>query len=205
METLELETLEKLEADIDSLRIQYEQYFMGMRKTAPEMDRSRITFLLRRMTNIQSSNYALKFKFQQIVARFNSYSQYWERIQQKLESGQMSRDRLKTVLSAGPVDDKDVQKGKAAETAGSKAAAKPGSAAPADSGDVSSAKIDQIYNQLVESKKALNQTVNVDKEKLGAALKKQMTQLKEKYKDKKMEFEIVVESGQTKIKAKAKK
>ena len=53
METLNEEALEKLDADIDSLRIQYEQYFMGMRKTAPEMERGRIQFLLRRMANIR--------------------------------------------------------------------------------------------------------------------------------------------------------
>jgi hypothetical protein len=198
MEALDQESLEKVEADIESLRIQFEQYFMGMRKTAPEADRTRITYLLRRMANIQVNNYALRFKFQQITARFSSYTQYWERIQQKLESGQMSRERLKNVINTGPLpaDGKDAKKEKAPASA----------PAPfADPDPVSAEKLDQIYGQLLESRKQMNQAAGVDKEKLGAALKKQMGQLKEKYKDKKVEFEIVVESGQTKIKARTKK
>ena len=198
MDTLDLETLEKVEAEIESLRIQFEQYFMGMRKTAPEADRTRITYLLRRMANIQVNNYAIRFKFQQMTARFSSYSQYWERIMQKLESGQMSREKLKHVLDTGPLpaEDKGAKKEKAPAQA----------AAPAAEQDpISSEKLDQIYGQLVESRKQMNQAAAVDKEKLGAALKKQMGQLKEKYKDKKVEFEIVVESGQTKIKARTKK
>jgi len=194
MENLTEETLEKLDADIDSLRVQFDQYFMGMRKTAPEMERGRITFLVRRMANIQSANYAIKFKFQQLVAKFNSYSQYWERIQQKIESGQISRDRLKTVLATGPLPENG--KPAAPPKTGEKAAA---------SDEITDTKIDQIYKQLVDSRKQMNQAGPVDKEKLGAALKKQIGQLKEKYKDKKMEFEIVVDQGQTKIKARQKK
>jgi len=193
MENLTEETLEKLDADIDSLRIQFEQYFMGMRKTAPEMERGRITFLLRRMANVQSANYALKFKFQQLVAKFNSYSQYWERIQQKIESGQISRDRLKAVLATGPLPEN-----------GKPAAAKTAEKTAPDE-EISSDKLDQIYKQLVDSRKQMNQAGAVDKDKLGAALNKQLKQLKEKYKDKKMEFEIVVDKGQTKIKARQKK
>ena len=198
MDTLDLETLEKVEADIESLRIQFEQYFMGMRKTAPEADRTRITYLLRRMANIQVNNYAIRFKFQQMTARFSSYNQYWERITQKLESGQISRDRLKNVIDTGPI----AENGKTAKKEKAPAQA----AAPAAEQDsISTEKLDQIYGQLVESRKQMNQAAAVDKEKLGAALKKQMGQLKEKYKDKKVEFEIVVESGQTKIKARTRK
>lgn len=198
METLDLEILEKLEAEIESLRIQYEQYFMGMRKNAPEMDRTRITFQLRRMANIQSANYAIKFKFQQMTARFNSYNQYWERIIQKLESGQLSRERLKSVAASGPLPEngKEAKKEKAPSKPEEKGAGQE---------EFSNEKLDQIYGQLVESRKQMNQAGTVDKEKLGQALKKQMGQLKEKYKDKKVEFEVVVESGQTKIKARTKK
>jgi len=191
MENLDKETLDKVDTDIDNLRIQFDQYFMGMRKTAPEMERSRLTYLFRRLANLQTSNYALKFKFHQLVAKFNSYSQYWERIQQKIETGQISRDRLKVVLATGPLEEE-------------KKDAKPAAKA-AESELISDAKIDQVYGQLVQSRKQLNQPAAVDKEKLAEALKKQMGQLKEKYKDKKMEFEIVVENGQTKIKARAKK
>ena len=103
------------------------------------------------------------------------------------------------MLATGPIDETKKAKPRASPRR------KPGKSRPSPRDELPDAKLDQIYSQLVDSRKQMNQAGAVDKGKLGAALKKQIGQLKEKYKDKKMEFEIVVESGQTKIKARQKK
>jgi len=188
------ELLEKLDTDIDSLRVQFEQYFMGSRRTMPENERTALQYRIRRLANIPCVNYAIKYKFQQLVAKFNSYNQYWERIVQRLESGQLSRDRLKVYLKTGPIGEEP--KTQALEES-NKSKKEPE--------ELGSEKLEQIYQQLAESRKSLNQPMNLSKEKLGEALKKQMAQIKEKYKDKKLEFKVVVQDGQAKLKAKAKK
>jgi len=188
------ELLEKLDTDIDNLRIQFEQYFMGIRKTLPENERTALQYRIRRLANVPCANYAIKYKFQQLVAKFNSYNQYWERIIQRLESGQISRERLKAYLKTGPIGEES--KPEALEGKGK---------SKKEPEELGSEKLEQIYQQLTESRKSLNQPINLSKEKLGEALKKQMAQIKEKYKDKKLEFEVVVQDGQAKLKAKAKK
>ncbi len=196
METLDKETLDKLDQEIDSLRIHFEQYFMGSRKRMPEQDRTTLQFKLRRMANLQSANFALKYQFQQLVAKFNSYNQYWNRIIQKIETGQMSRERLKSVLASGPTDGKEGDK---------KKEEKKEPAPPAVKEDLSSDKLNQVYQQLAESKKQANQQMTLSRDKLEQTLKKQIDQIKEKYKGKNLEFDVVVESGQAKLRAKAKK
>jgi len=188
METITEEILEKLEHDIDTLRVQFEQYFLGARKTAPENERTSLQYRIRRLANIHITNYALRFKFQQLVAKFNAYNQYWNRMMQKLESGMLSRDQLKAVLSSGPaVPERKKPKEKPAEE------------------DLKPEKLEQIYQQLVSERKKLNQSANINKEKLEQTLKKQIKTLKEKYKDKKLEIDVVVEGGQAKLKARVKK
>jgi len=191
METINEEILEKLEHDIDTLRTQFEQYFLGSRRTAPENERTSLQYRLRRLSNVPISNYALKYKFQQLVAKFNAYNQYWNRMMQKIESGMISREQLRAVLSTKPLSEEEVRKRKE-KTQPSKE-------------ELSSEKIDQIYNQLVEARKKMNQPVKIDKTKLEQSLKKQIKTLKEKYKDKKLEIDVVVEGGQAKLKAKIKK
>lgn len=188
------EVLDKLDFDVDGLRVKFEQYFMGSLKRMPENDRTAIQYRLRRMANLQTSNYAVKYQFQQIVAKFNSYNQYWNRIIQKIESGQISRDRLKSYLASGPMEEKE-----------EKAEGKTEPAQPKAKEDLSTDKLDQVYQQLLEAKKAQNQQMTMSREKLEQTLKKQVDQIKEKYKDKKLEFEVVVESGQARLRAKAKK
>jgi len=196
METLDKETLEKLDQEIDGLRIHFEQYFMGSRKRMPEQDRTTLQYKLRRMANLQSANFALKYQFQQLVAKFNSYNQYWNRIIQKIESGQLSREKLKLVLASGPMEEKEGEKKKEEKKEPAK---------PAVKEDLSSEKLDQVYRQLADAKKQANQQMSMSKEKLEQTLKKQIDQIKEKYQGKHLEFDVVVESGQAKLKAKAKK
>jgi|GEM_PF-286662 hypothetical protein len=187
------EVLEKLDFDIDSLRIKFEQYFMGTLKRMPENERTALQYRIRRMSNIQTSNFALKYQFQQLVAKFNAYNQYWNRIIQKIETGQISREKLKQYIATGPIEDKEKKPVEKTETK------------PAPKEDLSSDKLDQVYRQLEEAKRAQNQPMTMSREKLEQTLKKQVEQIKEKYKDKKLEFDVVVESGQAKLRAKAKK
>ena len=189
------EVLDKVDHDIDTLRIQFEQYFMGSRKKMPENERTSLQYRLRRMANIPTSNYAIKYQFQQLVAKFNSYNQYWNRLIQRLESGQMSREKLKLYLATGPMEEKEEEK-KKPEPAPEKPVARP---------DLAPERLDQVYQQLLEAKRQQNQQLTMSKEKLEQTLKKQIEQIKEKHKGKKLEFDVVVEAGQAKLRAKAKK
>ena len=146
METIDQETLEKLEHDIDTLRMQYEQYFLGSRKTAPENERTSLQYRIRRLSNVQVSNYALKYKFQQLVAKFNAYNQYWNRMMQKIESGMLTREQLRAVLSTKPLAEEAVRQKRKKQEEAKRA-----------KDELAPEKIDQVYRELVENRKKMNQ------------------------------------------------
>jgi hypothetical protein len=93
LEQSELEKLiEELESRVDRLRSLYEQYFMGLEKLVPAVahkDVERRLFVLRRQT---IRNTGLRFRFQNILLKYNTYQTYWIRIVRQIEEGTYKRD-----------------------------------------------------------------------------------------------------------------
>lgn len=90
--------VERLQRDIEQLRKIYEQYFMGLIKENPEMMREKVAKLIRKNHGIPIQNARLKFKYQQAIARFNTYCTYWDRILRRIEEGTYERDVFKSKL-----------------------------------------------------------------------------------------------------------
>src|SRR5579885_3324458 len=92
MEVKEYEELVgELEMRVDRLRSLYDQYFMGIEKTTPSVqhkDVERRVVMLRRE---QVRNTALRFRFQMLVQRYNTYQTYWQRICRQIEEGTYKR------------------------------------------------------------------------------------------------------------------
>jgi hypothetical protein len=158
---------------------------MGTRKTPPLQEKTSVQFLIRKMSNQTIQNTRLRFRFQQIVAKFNSYNQYWGRTLQQIEAGTYFRNRFKAKLRAGAVD----------EAPPAKKAAKKDAAGELDS------HIDQVYNDLVNARKKLNQPAGISRDKVAESIKKQIPTLQERYKGKQVRFKVVVEDGKAKLKA----
>jgi hypothetical protein len=105
METSEVEReLEELETRIERLRALYEQYFMGLEKLEPlipKKDVERRIWVLRR---VQVRNTGLRFKFQMLIQRFNTFQQYWLRVVREIENGTYRRDVLRAAKRFGAKD-----------------------------------------------------------------------------------------------------
>lgn len=194
MEKLDQETLDLLEKQIEQLRMLHEQFFLGTRKRPPDQERTTIIYLVRRLANQSSPNFGIRFRFIQIQSKFNSYMQYWNRVLAQIESGTYRRDLFKAKLHSAEADQ---------EAGGKKDPAK-ASAKAAEAG-VAPDRVDHLYRDFVKARQSLNQSTDgISKEKIAATLQKQMPALKEKYKGKQVEFKVVVENGQAKLKAVAK-
>jgi hypothetical protein len=105
MQTSEVEReLEELETRIERLRALYEQYFMGLEKLEPlipKKDVERRIWVLRR---VQVRNTGLRFKFQMLIQRFNTFQQYWLRVVREIENGTYRRDVLRAAKRFGAKD-----------------------------------------------------------------------------------------------------
>lgn len=171
-----------LEQSLSELIIKYEQYFLGLEKREPLKLLNDIESSARKYANVQIANTMLKFKYNSLVAKLNSYKQYWNRITRLIEDGKYSRDRFKMAIH---------QQKETAQQPPAKSGADPD--------------MQRLYRQYVEARKACHLPVeNVTLDVISAAIEKQKPAIIDKYRCSKVEFAVVVEGGTPKIKARPK-
>lgn len=87
--------VDELDTRMERLRVLYEQYFQGIEKIPPlivQKDVDRRIWVLRRE---KIRNTGTRFKFQQIIQRYNTFGSYWMRIMREIENGTYKRDVLR--------------------------------------------------------------------------------------------------------------
>ncbi len=103
METHEIETLVgELETRVDRLRSLYEQYFMGIEKMAPAVPQKDVERRIQTLRKEQIRNTAVRFRFQMILQRYNTYQTHWMRICRQIEEGTYKRDILRAQRRLAP-------------------------------------------------------------------------------------------------------
>lgn len=83
--------LTELDERVDRLRSLYEQYFMGYEKIEPGVQRKDVDRRFIALRKQQIRNTALRFRFNVITQKFNTYSMYWTRICRQIEEGTFKR------------------------------------------------------------------------------------------------------------------
>ena len=102
MEQAEIETLVgELETRIDRLRALYDQYFMGIERLEPLVPRKDVERRMAVLRKEQIRNTGLRFKFNVIIQRFNTYQTYWLRIARQIEQGTYRRDVMRATARFG--------------------------------------------------------------------------------------------------------
>jgi hypothetical protein len=97
------ETLDDIEKRIDQCRILYELYFSGIEKREPTWHRQEVLRLLTRLQRENISNSVDRFKLRGIRARFNTLTQYWNRVNLQRENGTYFKDKQRARRRLGSV------------------------------------------------------------------------------------------------------
>lgn len=175
-----------LEKKLIQLKTGYEQYFLGMQKTAPEKLRSEVEKLIRLYTNQTITNTALNFRLNTVVAKFSSYRTYWDRTVREIEEGRYIREKFRMKLHdrmSPPVQP----------------TARPAAAGPSEEDNIK-----RVYDEYVKARKSTNEPIPKF-EAVADMIKKQTPVIKEKYKAGSVDFKVVIEDGKAKLKAVPKK
>ena len=180
------EEIALFEQNLGVLIIKYEQYFLGMEKKAPLLLLDEVERAARQYQGYQIVNTMQKFRYNSVVAKLNSYKQYWNRINRLIEDGKYSRDRFKMAMhqkedpGAAPVREH----------------AKESRVNP---------EVQRVYQQFIEARKACHLPVaSITPEMIATAIEKQKPGIINKYHCSKVEFVVVVGKGMPKIKARPK-
>lgn len=100
--------LDRLARELDDLRHQYELFFSGGRKTAPERDRTAYETTLRRLSQRNLVNTEDQFRFNSIQARYHSLANHWQRTVRDMEEGRLSRDARGRLFRPAPAPEDPV-------------------------------------------------------------------------------------------------
>ena len=150
---------------------------------------------VRAATTVQIANTALRFQRNNLVAKFNSYQGYWNRIMRQIEEGTYKRDRLRAakISAAQPAQPAQPAPEAAKVPADSPAPKAPPAAVPKS--------LETIYSEYKFALAALGQNTNLSYAALSSALTKQSNMLKDKYGCRDVHFRVAVENGKVQIKA----
>ena len=175
--------LHMLDHKTKQLKIEYEQYFLGVRKRIPQMLRGEVNKIISYYANVPIKNTGNRFKFNNLRARFFTFKRHWDQTCRKMEDGTYERDLFKAKLrererNAGTERREEIA---AKDTGPSK---------------------EQVYAAYLEARKSTGQGVKgLTPEKLESLLAKQESAIRERYGVDQVRFKVVVEEGKAKLKA----
>jgi hypothetical protein len=170
-----------LEGNISELVVKYEQYFLGIEKREPLKLFEDIERFIRRYNTSTIVNTMMKFKFNTLIGKFNSYKQYWTRINRLIEDGKYSRDRFKMARHL----------------------AEDASRAPSHSHEKPQQNdVEIVFQHYLEARRKCNlPTDNISRDTMFSVIEQQRETLRSKHHCAEVEFRVVIENGAPKLKA----
>jgi hypothetical protein len=81
----------ELETALDRLRSLYEQYFVGIERIEPAVARKDVDRRLYVLRKEQIRNTALRYRFQMLLQKYNTYQTHWQRVCREIENGTYKR------------------------------------------------------------------------------------------------------------------
>jgi hypothetical protein len=88
---LSSEALDDLEEEIELLKVAFERYFNGVDRVPPTREHDTVKLHMRNAERQRSGSTVVRFRMQNLKARFISYEHYWTRILRQIEEGSFRR------------------------------------------------------------------------------------------------------------------
>lgn len=98
------EQLDLLEEMLRKLKIQYDLFFLGVRKIPPTFERAKLDAMVHEMSRVRLRDISLRFRFNTILGRYNQFRELWSRRGREREEGPMDYRRRAAVLAQGEPD-----------------------------------------------------------------------------------------------------
>lgn len=176
--------LQMLDVKLKTLRMEYEQYFLGARKREPSMLRGDVNKVVAYYANAPIRNTALRFLFNNLRARYFAHKRLWDETCRKIEDGTYERHLFKANLH-----DRERQQPKP------RATAQAGPVAAPDGEDA-------LFAQFLEARTATGiGAAGLTRDKFAVLLRQQEEAIRAKFGAAKVKFRVAVEDGRAKLKA----
>lgn len=186
------EDIDLLEHKLARLKVEYEQYFQKIVKREPVKLRDEVEKIVLAYSNKNISNTSLKFKYNSLVSRFNTYRQYWTRVVRAIEEGTYYRQAEGAGAEQSELSGNH---GNGRQTAAqAQANGRQGTQGPRDQAIV------ELYNSYVEARKACNEPVEgLTYEALARTIDQYKKKVEEQYKTTDVDLKVSVKDGKTRL------
>ena len=203
--------LNQLEKDIRQAKIEFEQYFGGGRKRAPQDTVWRIEALVKKYAEMGGRiNYAQRFRYNNLSSTFAKYKDLWGKKLKKKEEGFVDHHFGAAAREVEKMrGEKRKKEAPAAEPApapvAARRAAAGGHSVAVSDPDRDGEKVQEFYRALVEAKKKAGEsTDSLTLDGFKQFVRQKTAQLKQQKGAGEVEYAFSVEGGQVKLKARVK-
>lgn len=177
--------IDLLEHKLARLKVEYEQYFQKILKREPLKLRDEVEKIVLAYSNKNISNTSLKFRYNSLVARFNTYRQYWTRVARAIEEGTYYRQAEGSFFPSV---------GEAPRPGGNHANGARAEGAQRDPAIV------ELFKSYVEARKACNEPVEgLTYEAVARTIDQYKKKVEEQYKTTDVDLKVSVKDGKTRL------
>ncbi|HEV8659151.1 MAG TPA: MXAN_5187 C-terminal domain-containing protein [Thermoanaerobaculia bacterium] len=188
--------LDRLEEDIRKVKNKYDQFFTGIQKMPPMTERRAVDVFIHEMNKQKMRDNARRFRFNQLVSRWNQYRELWGRKMREREEGPLEFKRRQAALSAPSEPPPRSSASQSRVTSGD---AEPYvKVAQGTNGE----EVRQLFEQIQRENSKLGKANSVTFEQLSAMVQKQSEMVRARYNVNSVAFRVETVDGKVKLKAK---
>ncbi len=188
--------LDQLEEVIRKLKNKYDQFFTGILKVPPMMERRNVEVMIFEIGKQKMRDNTRRFRYNQLLSRYNQYRELWGRRMREREEGPMEFQRRKAALAepmSEPTHHTQPQ---------SRVTSNGDDAYVRVTPDSNGVEVGKLYEQIESAHQQAGSRPTVTLEQLGQMVQKQSEMIREKYKVTKVAFRVETVDGKVKLKAK---
>ena len=184
-----------LEDGIRRLKIEYEIFFNGGAKRLPYDLRWRVESLIKKYSDFGKMSFAQRFRYNTLVAKFQSHSDLWRRMIKSKEEGRPAFATLPTPVTETNIENQQAQ------TSGDRMICQLVCTDP----DAEEEKLQNLFKSLVEAKRECGEKPEtLQFSNFKKFLSEKTSKLKDQFKCESVCYVISVEAGKVKLTAKSK-
>jgi hypothetical protein len=188
--------LDKLEEDIRILKTRYDQFFLGIQKFPPTFERRNIEVQLFEIGKQKMRENARRFRYQQLLTRYNQFRELWGRKMREREEGPLDFKRRQAALETPAVAPPPPPPPEPRVT--SNGAYPYVKVMPGTNGEA----IRRLYDEIQQEHLKMGKTSSVTVEQLTQMVEKQTEVVRTKYHVSAVAFRVETVDGKVKLKAK---
>ena len=183
------EELDELDQNIKRLRIEFDQYFLGVLKRPPTVLQGKVQKVILRLASAPPLSTRHRFRFNQLNSRFQIFRQQWGRTLREIEAGTYRGHLFKAKLHQAEQGSATV--GSNEQEARSERREKSRRGDP----------LDRLADALNNARRKTGDHTALDRAKLADTVRRQTAVIRDRYGDVKVTFKVVIEKNKAKLKA----